>query len=206
VPQSREDDAALRPWLVLVTGEPGSGKTTLGKQLSDALRLPFLSRDQVRGGLLASAGMWTNQIRTTTPRDAARVTFVDIAAAFAGFGVSAVVEFIPFDDSPSELRRLTSVAGCLVVFTSCADAPARVDSRDHGDFLLNREPVLAALGYPSIDAYLANPERLLVRERMQTEFDLPLLRVRTDDGYHPSIDEILTWIIDQTGRRQTGIP
>jgi hypothetical protein len=206
VQPSREDEAALRPWLVLVTGEPGSGKTTLGKQLADALRLPFLSRDQVRGGLLASAGMWTNQIRTTTTRDAARATFVDLAAAVAGFGVSSVVEFIPFDDSPSELRRLTTVADCLVVFTSCADAPARVDRRDHGDFLINRPPVLAALGYPSIDAYLANPQRHLVRERMQTEFDLPLLRVRTDDGYDPSVDEILTWVIDQTGRRLPGIP
>ena len=49
-----------RPFVVLLTGEPGSGKTTLGLELSQAMRLPFVSRDQVRGGLFASAGAWTD--------------------------------------------------------------------------------------------------------------------------------------------------
>jgi hypothetical protein len=90
--------AARRPWFVVVTGEPGSGKTTLGRHVAAALRLPFLSRDQVRGGLLASAGLWTNRMRPKPEREAARATFIDIAATVAGFGVSAVLELVLFND------------------------------------------------------------------------------------------------------------
>jgi hypothetical protein len=35
---------------------------------------------------------------------------------------------------------------------------------------------------------------------MQTEFDLPTLVVRTDDGYDPHLDGIVDWIVDQTRR------
>jgi adenylylsulfate kinase-like enzyme len=37
-----------RPYLVLVNGFPGSGKTTVGKQLSQHLRVPLLRKDVSR--------------------------------------------------------------------------------------------------------------------------------------------------------------
>ena len=40
----------------MVTGAPGSGKSTLGAELSRALRMPFIARDDVRGGLFFTAG------------------------------------------------------------------------------------------------------------------------------------------------------
>jgi hypothetical protein len=39
---------SLRPRLVLVTGAPGTGKTTLAVRLGRALTLPVLSRDSVK--------------------------------------------------------------------------------------------------------------------------------------------------------------
>src|SRR5262245_14385242 len=86
--------AARRPWLVVVTGEPGSGKSTLGRELSRVLRLPFLSRDDVRGGLLATDGLWTGRLQAASSREAAVATFVQIVETMAGLGVSAVVEYI----------------------------------------------------------------------------------------------------------------
>ncbi|MFN2521331.1 MAG: AAA family ATPase [Candidatus Limnocylindria bacterium] len=38
--------AGPKPPLVLISGAPGSGKTTLGRRLAVALRLPFLSKDE----------------------------------------------------------------------------------------------------------------------------------------------------------------
>jgi hypothetical protein len=48
-----------RPRVVLVTGDPGTGKSTLGRELSQALRVPFLARDDVRGGLFLATGAWS---------------------------------------------------------------------------------------------------------------------------------------------------
>ena len=45
-----------RPMLVIVSGAPGSGKTTMGARLGAELRLPHLNRDLVRDGLWMTDG------------------------------------------------------------------------------------------------------------------------------------------------------
>lgn len=193
-----------RPWLVMVTGEPGSGKTSLGLQLASALVVPFLSRDDVRGGLYGTAGLWTNHIRSPLERDAAVETFLQIVETAAGLGVSAVLEIIVFRNRAETLERLEAVADCVVVLATAADAPNRADRRDRADPLLNRRSVLDALGHDSIEDYLQGPQREIVRAGMQTGFDLPLLTVQTDDGYDPPLTDIVDWIIDRTQARQRG--
>jgi predicted kinase len=187
-----------RPWLIVVTGEPGSGKTSLGLQLAAALRVPFLSRDAVRGGLLATAGLWTGEGRALPDREEAVEATVQMVERSAELGVSAVLEFVVFRERREALRRLETAARCLVVRTECADATVRAEQRDRGDTLLQRRDVLRALGHDSIDDYLQAPQREIVRAGMVTEFDLPLLPVRTDDGYDPPLDEIVDWIVDRT--------
>ena len=51
-----------------------------------------------------------------------------------------------------------------------------------------------------MEGRLADGQRAVVRDRTRTEFDLPLLPVRTDDGYEPPLADIVDWIIDQTRR------
>lgn len=189
-----------RPWLVLVTGEPGSGKSQLARQLATTLRLPCLSRDDVRGGLQATSGIWTNQVRGPAEREVARETFFRIVEQVAGAGVSAVLDVIVFRDQPEDLVRLEALAHCLVVLTTCADAEARAIERDRADPLLNRPSVLDALGHPSVEGHLVDGQRAIVRDRTRTEFDLPLLPVRTDDGYEPPSADIVDWIIEQSRR------
>ncbi|MDP1794000.1 MAG: hypothetical protein Q8K63_07655 [Acidimicrobiales bacterium] len=206
-PAASGEEHALRaqltkPLLVMVTGEPGSGKTTLGLELSRALRIPFLSRDHVRGGLLATAGLWTNQVGQPSPREAAVEAFIQIVEKTAAVGVSAVIEFVVFGDRLSALERLQSVANMVVVRAECTNASERARTRDLDDPLLNRQSVLDALGYSSVDAYLsANAEQGdIVRTGMLRDFDLPLLPVTTDNGYDPSIEVIVDWVVEQTRR------
>ena len=45
-----------RPLLVIVSGAPGSGKTTMGARLAAELRVPHLNRDLVRDGLWMTDG------------------------------------------------------------------------------------------------------------------------------------------------------
>jgi MoxR-like ATPase len=187
-----------QPWLVVVTGAPGSGKTTLARELASALRLPFLSRDQVRGGQLATAGLWRDDVRDPVPREAAVGALVDAVESLAGHGVTSVVEFVVTPGRVDAFRRLEAAARCLVVVTSAAGAQARADRRDRADPFLRRPDVLAALGHRSIEDYLTAPERDEVRATMQAEFDHPLLPVATDDGYDPPITAVVDWIVDRT--------
>ncbi len=47
----RDVTASARPFLVVITGAPGSGKTTLGWELSRLLHVPLVSRDDIKTGL-----------------------------------------------------------------------------------------------------------------------------------------------------------
>jgi hypothetical protein len=44
--------------VALLVGEPGSGRSSLGRAMSDALILPLLARDQVRRSLDSTARAW----------------------------------------------------------------------------------------------------------------------------------------------------
>jgi predicted kinase len=182
----------------MVTGEPGSGKTTLGLRLASFLRLPFVSRDSVRGGLLATSGLWTNQLSAPPPREAAVDAFVEVVETAARLGISSVVEFVVTPQRVDALHRLEAAARCLVIVAAARDAAARAEHRDRADPMLSRPEVLEALGHRSVDDYLQAPERELVRRTMYKDFELPLLRVATDDGYEPALETIVDWIIDQT--------
>jgi hypothetical protein len=182
----------------MVTGAPGSRKTTLGLQLSAALRVPFFSRDHIRGGLLATAGLWMGRLHDPPPREAAIDAFVDVVETAARRGVTSVIELVVTPARVEALHRLQRSASVLLIVAAAADAVARAEGRDRADPLLNRHDVLDALGYGSIDDYLDDPERDVIRTAMQTDFDLPLLRVSTDRGYDPTLETIVDWVVAQT--------
>jgi hypothetical protein len=136
----------------------------------------------------------------TSPDDRADAVeaFLQLVERAADLGISAVLEFIVFQDRPESLERLLAVADCAVVLATATHALARAVRRDSTDPLLNRESVLAALGHPSVESYLAGPERDIIRSQMITDFNLPSLTVCTDDGYDPPLDRVVEWVIDRT--------
>jgi predicted kinase len=182
--------------VVLITGEPGSGKTTLGHDLSRSMRVPFIARDDVRTGLFFSAGAWSDRPQDVPTPEQGVETFLRIVEAMAGLGVSCVVEYVIRRGRPQDLERITAVADCVVLYTMCRDPIGRFAARNNADRLLNRPSVLDALGYASIDQHTSDAcERMRsVTREMRTDFELPLLRVTTDDGYDPGLEHIIDFV------------
>jgi predicted kinase len=185
-----------KPTVILMVGEPGSGKTALGTKLARTLRVPFLARDDVRTGLYFTTGAWGDQPGPPPPRDDATGTFLSLVETMAGLGVSCVVEHVIRDDRPEDLERITRVAHCVGVRTWCDDAPVRRATREQADPLLRRPSVLAALGYGTIDEHVAQATTHMaaVTAQMRTAFDFPVLAVSTHDGHDPSIPEIVEFV------------
>ena len=77
--------------MVLMVGEPGSGKTGLGTQLARELRIPFVARDDVRTGLYFTAGAWGDRPGPPPPGDEATETFLRLVETLAGLGVSELL-------------------------------------------------------------------------------------------------------------------
>jgi len=148
----------------------------------------------------ATAGLWTNQINEPSHREAAVEVLVQIVETATSLGVSLVLEFIVTPERAEAFRRIEAAGNCVVVVTACTDGRARADRRDRADPLLNRESVLEALGYGSVEEYVQGPERARVAATMQTEFDLPLLGVATENGYEPPVPDIVDWVVEQTRR------
>ena len=190
-----------KPTLIIVTGEPGSGKSTLGRAIAAALHVPYLSRDDVRWALRATAGLWNSALVEDVGREDAVETFLQLVERATELGVSAVLEYMVFTSNPETLGRLRATANCVVLLTTARDAADRADRRDGEDPLLGRDGVLTALGHASVRDYLADPGRDLARTSMIREFDLPTLEICTDEGYEPPIPAIVDWIVSQTARQ-----
>jgi predicted kinase len=109
-----------RPLVLIVTGPPAGGKTTIGRPLARALALPFLSKDLFKESLFdslaASDREWSRRIGLASTQLLFRC-----AAALLEAGQSCALEsnFYPqWDTAP--LRDLQTRFGCRFLQVVCS--------------------------------------------------------------------------------------
>lgn len=56
-----QSDLNNKPLLIVITGRPASGKTTLAHVLSKEVKFPLLSRDELKEGYINATGVHHNQ-------------------------------------------------------------------------------------------------------------------------------------------------
>ena len=187
----------MRPTAVLVTGAPGSGKSTLAAQLARLLRVPFIARDDIRGGLFFSAGAWGTELVRLPSADEAVEVFLETVEGLLARGVSCVVEYVVRSHRPADLDRLLIAGECVVIMTSCGAASARVAERNLSDRFVANKALLDAVGFGSVEehteAVVARMQQ--VEREMQAQFpvSVPVLRVDTSDGYDPGMDVVVVF-------------
>lgn len=174
----------IKPIIVYVSGAPGSGKTTLARLIAEQLYVPNVSSDLIHGGVALSQ---PNHDRRQTLKDVFVPTMVDMSKK----GISFVVDHV-LQQGVSEadiIDVLRSHANIVNIHTQCANPIERYIKRVQESNLpsvVERREHLLNLAVPHGKNLNKTSEPL--------NLELPLLIVDTNDGYEPSINQIISFI------------
>ncbi|HUR97944.1 MAG TPA: AAA family ATPase [Pyrinomonadaceae bacterium] len=177
-----------KPKCIIVTGRQGSGKTTLAKKLGEQLWMPVICRDEIKEGYVNTFGTRHDEL----PPDTNSVVtdfFFELVDRYLAANISIVIE-AAFQHHVWEPRmvNIRSRADVRIVLCSAADA------------LTSSRPIQRGLDQPDREFYHGDNrvvhykktgEILTPAHYEAPKFDVPTIKVSTDDGYDPAIETIV---------------
>jgi hypothetical protein len=177
-----------KPKCIIVTGRQGAGKTTFAKKLGERLWMPVICRDEIKEGYVTTFGVKHDDL----PADANRqVTdlFFELVDHYLSASVSIVIE-AAFQHKVWEYRMpaITNRAFTSIVLCKADDEITFMRPIDRG--LENPEREFYH-GDGRVVHYKKTGEILTPAPYETPQFDLPTIEVSTNDGYEPSLDELV---------------
>ena len=176
-----------KPKCIIITGRPGSGKTTLAGKLSQKMYLPKISRDEIKEGYVNTFGIKHDRLPQNT-NGIVNEAFFETLLNLLRSNVSILVE-AAFQHQLWDLiiPRINEIALTYIII---CDLSAKTSARRH----LER-----GLANPHREFYHGDQRVIIFRETGRFEaggaytppqYDVPTLTVSTLDGYAPSLDQI----------------
>jgi predicted kinase len=177
-----------RPTLVVVSGPPGSGRTTLAHQIARAVGCPAICRDEIKEGMVHATprfvpGPGDKLTMRTLP------VFFGVLELLLAAGVTTVAE-AAFQDRiwRPRLAPLLPLARTRIVHCTVDPEVAfqRIVQRGRAS------AVRAAHEGPGPGDAAHYVHRHLAFDRVS--LDSPWIEVDTTSGYHPGIDQVTDFI------------
>lgn len=181
-----------KPKLIIVTGRPGSGKTTLSKELSKTLYLPLVVGDEIKEGYVNTFNVKHDQLGEDTNRIVTEVFFKNIELLLT-CNISLIIE-AAFQHQvwQSKIEHLKKLAIIMVIICECGDKVAAQRHCSRGVSDPQREYYH---GDSQVAHFKKTGEILPPAHYEAPTLNVPTLKVSTLDGYNPTLEVIIERIV-----------
>lgn len=180
-----------KPKFVVVTGRPGSGKTTLAKELGKLLYFPVVIRDEIKEGYVNTFNVKHDKLPNDTNKIVSKIFFQNIALLLSN-KVSVIAE-AAFQHKTWE-PQIARLKKYSEVFIITCDIDAEVSAKRHLERGLNNPKREFFHGDKRVSHFKKTKIILPAGEYEPLSMNVPTIKVSTLNGYNPKLEKIIQQI------------